>query len=311
MNGNLRNYIKIARPDHWVKQVFVLPGIAFAALIVQADLSQLVLPSMLGLTSVCLIASANYVINEWLDRDFDKYHPKKKDRPSVSNNVRGKFVTLEYMLLVVVGLALGYLVSLPFLLTGVFLLVMGIIYNVNPIRSKDKPFVDVLSESINNPIRLLLGWFIVTNDVIPPSTLIIAYWMGGAFLMAAKRYAEFVFIADPKLAGLYRKSFLSYTRESLLVSAFFYALCSVFFLAVFMFKYRIELILSFPLISAMFAWYLHLTLSASASAQHPEGLYTEKKFLLLVAAIALMIVVLLIVELPYLELLTRTLDFRI
>ena len=75
---------------------------------------------------------------------------------------------------------------------------MGIIYNVRPIRSKDRIYLDVLSESINNPLRLLLGWSAVLAGMLPPSSILMAYWMGGAFLMAVKRYAEYRFINDPE-----------------------------------------------------------------------------------------------------------------
>ena len=59
------------------------------------------------------------------------------------------------------------------------------------------PYVDVLSESVNNPLRLLLGWFVVTPDVVPPVSLLVAYWMVGAFFMASKRFAEYRSIGDP------------------------------------------------------------------------------------------------------------------
>jgi hypothetical protein len=48
-----------------------------------------------------------------------------------------------------------------------WLWVMGVVYNVKPIRSKELPYLDVLSESINNPIRLLLGWFPLIADRVP------------------------------------------------------------------------------------------------------------------------------------------------
>ena len=49
---------------------------------------------------------------------------------------------------------------------------MGPVYNVPPIRTKEIPYVDVITESFNNPIRLLLGWFAVTAGRIPEERLI-------------------------------------------------------------------------------------------------------------------------------------------
>ena len=76
----MKKYIRIARPDHWIKQLFVFPGCLFALLLSQktGNAAEILLTVLLGFLSTCFIASANYVINEWLDAEFDKYHPTKK-----------------------------------------------------------------------------------------------------------------------------------------------------------------------------------------------------------------------------------------
>ena len=77
------------------------------------------------------------------------------------------------------------------MLTVVALLTMGVAYNARPVRSKDRAYLDVLSEAVNNPLRFLLGWFALAPYVLPPLSALLAYWMGGAFLMAIKRYSEY------------------------------------------------------------------------------------------------------------------------
>ena len=199
----MKNYIRIARPDHWVKNIFIIPGLAVGFLLADMPpLGELLYRFVIGFIATCMIASANYVINEWLDAEFDKYHPTKKYRPVVSENMKFSLVMLEYVLLAVVGIALSCLINKGFLATEIWLLVMGIIYNVKPMRTKDIPFLDVISESVNNMIRLLLGWFIVTDASVPPGSILLGYWMGGAFLMGIKRFAEYRMIGDPRTAGL-------------------------------------------------------------------------------------------------------------
>src|SRR5207244_13227734 len=124
----------------------------------------------------------------------------------------------EWVALGVLGLALAYALNQPFFWSGLFLLVMGVVYNVRPFRSKELPYVDVLSESINNPIRLMLGWFAVTAQDFPPLSLLVAYWMIGAFFMATKRFAEYRSLANPAVAGAYRSSFRHYDEQKLLIS---------------------------------------------------------------------------------------------
>ncbi len=296
-----RNYLSIARPDHWFKNIFVIPGVIAAAVFSGAVMRDFALQLVLGLSSTCLIASANYTINEWLDARFDRFHPVKKNRPSVSGKIKAPYVVMQYLFLATAGLTLAWQINFLFLTVSAFFLLMGFLYNVRPFRTKDLVFLDVLSESINNPVRLLLGWFIVTTEFIPPSSLLLGYWMGGAFLMGIKRFAEYRFIADPESAALYRRSFRHYNEENLLISSFFYGMCSLFFTGIFLIKYRIELILTIPFLAFLFAWYMHIGVQPNSPAQHPERLYREKPFVAYLFLLAVLLIVLMFVDLPYLQ----------
>ena len=190
----------------------MLPGFAAAFAVAETGTAPSVSQCVLGLISACLIASANYTINEYLDSEFDRHHPVKRLRAGAKGLLERRYVLLQYAALIAAGLALANLINLPFLLTSVALLVMGVLYNVQPIRTKDKAYLDTLSESVNNPIRFLLGWFIVTPYFIPPGSVLLAYWMGGAFLMGVKRYSEYRGIGDPARAALYRRDGLDRCR---------------------------------------------------------------------------------------------------
>ena len=298
-------YFGIARVDHWVKNAFMLPGIALALLFVHPTGELLLWHAALGLLALCLCASANYTINEYLDAESDRFHPVKRERPAAQDLLDARLVMTQYVLLVALGLAAALQVGRSFAITSGVLLGMGILYNARPARTKDTPYLDVLSESINNPLRLLLGWFALVNDVLPPSSIVLSYWMGGAFLMAVKRFSELRGIGDPERAGLYRRSFRFYTEDSLLVSAFFYAICSAFFLGVFLIKYRIEFLLTFPLFSLMFAWYLAIGLKPHSAAEAPERLFTERRFVAFVALLCAIAGILFYVDIPWLHILVE------
>ena len=298
---NIKDYIAIARPNHWFKNIFMLPGVTLAALFAHIPVNKFLLPLIIGIISTCLISSANYVINEWLDTSYDRFHPTKKNRPSPSGNIEFRFVILEYLILAFLGLILAGKVSIYFFIVSVVFLVMGIIYNLKPFRTKERVYIDVLSEAVNNPIRLLLGWFIVTSHSLPPSSLLLGYWMGGAFLMGIKRYAEYRFIKNPDTASLYRRSFKDYTEDNLLLSSFFYATCSAFFIGVFLIKYRIELLLSLPCFALLFTWYLKIGLQQDSPAQNPEKLFNQKGFALFVFFLCVLVWILLIIDLPTLR----------
>lgn len=301
--AGIKSYIKIARPDHWIKNVFIMPGLVLAIILSDkpVSVSESVVKLLAGFFATCFIASANYVINEWLDAEFDKYHPTKKNRPVVSQNMKFSFVMAEYAVCIVVGLLLSLPVNIPFVLTEIWLLVMGVLYNVKPIRTKDIVYLDVLSESINNMIRLLLGWFIICEDIYPPSSILVGYWMAGAFLMAVKRYAEYRMIGDPKLAGSYRKSFAKYTEATLLCSSFYYGLCATFLIGIFLLKYRIEYIVAIPVLFFLFCYYLYIAYKPDSAAQKPEKLFREKKLMMLVGVLVVLFAVLTVVDIPVMD----------
>ncbi len=302
-SAKLNSYIKIARPDHWIKNFFIVPGLVLAVILIgkPESMGSFIIKLIAGFFATCFIASANYVINEWLDAEFDKFHPTKKFRPVVSENMKFSLVMVEYAICIVIGLALSLLVNIPFFITEVWLLVMGVLYNVKPIRTKDVVYLDVLSESVNNMIRLLLGWFIVCENVYPPSSILVGYWMAGAFLMAVKRYAEYRMINDSKLAGSYRKSFAKYSEATLLCSSFFYALCATFLIGIFLLKYRIEYIVAIPFLFLLFCYYLYIAHKPDSAAQKPEKLFREKKLMLLVGVLIILFAVLTVVDIPVMK----------
>lgn len=301
----LRRYVQIARPDHWIKNIFVVPGAAAALAVAPGAGAVAVLPFVLALVAACLLASANYTINEFLDARHDRFHPQKSGRPGACGLLDGRIVLLQYLLLLIAGLAVAARINQPFVLAGLALAVMGVLYNAPPIRTKDKAYLDVLSESVNNPIRFFLGWFAITGATLPPASALLAYWMGGAFLMAIKRYSEYRGIADPARAALYRRSFAHYSEQSLLLSGFFFALCSAFFTAIFLIKYRIEFLLLFPLIATLFTWYVAIGLKRDSAAQAPEKLHREVAFLCFAAFTFLAAAVLFFIDLPFLRALTE------
>lgn len=295
-------YVRIMRVDHWFKNVFVLPGIVVAISSQDhVEWSQFARNAVLGMAAVCLIASSNYVINEVLDAPFDRHHPIKRFRPVPSGLVNIKIAYAEWLLLMVIGLALGALVSLPLTLSLAGLWLAGCAYNIPPVRTKDVPYLDVLTESINNPLRMLIGWYIVPNSPVPPVSLLISYWMIGCFFMGLKRFAEYRDMADQREEQIrYRKSFAVYTEERLLVSIMFYASAAMLFFGAFVQRYRIELILSFPLVALIMAIYFKLAFRSSSPVEHPEKLYKEHGLMLAVTSCSVLMVVLLFINIPVL-----------
>jgi 4-hydroxybenzoate polyprenyltransferase len=294
-------YLSIARPDHWFKNVFMALGVFLAYFYHPEVMSAgTVLSIAWAVLATCLVASSNYVINEILDAPTDLSHPVKRNRPIPSGRVWLPLAYAEWLLLGALGLGLAAAINGPFFGAAAFLLVMGIVYNVRPLRAKEHAYVDVLCESINNPIRLLLGWFAVTAVEFPPVSLLVAYWMIGAFFMATKRLAEYRSINDRAVAGAYRSSFRHYTQENLIISMFFHVTCFALFLGVFIIRYHLELILIFPLVAGFVCYYLHVAFKKDSAAQNPERLYRERGLMAYLVVCVVAFVGLMFVHIPML-----------
>src|SRR5438045_7795678 len=89
-------YLRIARFDHWIKTIFMLPGLAFGYLSAGAIPPTFASDLLVSLLSLGLLASANYTINEYLDAEFDRYHPQKQNRAGVKEPLDARIVWLEY-----------------------------------------------------------------------------------------------------------------------------------------------------------------------------------------------------------------------
>jgi 4-hydroxybenzoate polyprenyltransferase len=205
---------------------------------------------------------------------------------------------VQWIALMLVGVGIGYSVSPSFALTVLVLWIMGCIYNIPPVRSKDLPYVDVLSEAVNNPLRLLAGWFLVGTASVAPASLLLSYWMIGCYFMGMKRYAEYRDIGDPERAAAYRKSFAFYNEKRLLVSIVFYGSAAMLFLGAFIMRYRLELVLSFPLVALVMAMYLLLAFEPNSAVQRPEGLYRQPQLMAAVLACSAAMAILMVVDIP-------------
>jgi len=277
----MRQTLRVLRLDHWHKNIFVLLGSIAAVEFAHQDYSTSQIWNItLGIFLSCLVSSVNYVINEFLDASGDAKHPRKKSRPVPSGTINPQhlFFAASWFLIAAVSIAAwihNWAVSLGLMV----LFGSGILYNVEPARFKEMPILDVIIESLNNPIRLVIGWYATLSPMgFPPLTLLLLVWVYGAFLMSAKRLAERRFLG--KDAFIYRVTYRVYTQRWLFVQTGLYALISIALFLWVALDRSPRLLWAVPTVLIHLGWVIKLTLDKESVMMDPEHAYTKRLFIL-------------------------------
>jgi 4-hydroxybenzoate polyprenyltransferase len=289
--GTWVDYLRPLRFDHWIKNAVVPVG-SVLALVASRRTPDLELLVDIGLAFVVSggVSSVNYAINEVLDAPFDARHPSKRHRPIPSGRVR---VVPLLALTAVLGLvtfgAAVWRFDGRLVLATVALFVAGLLYNLQPVRLKDWPYLDAVVESLTNPIRIAIGWYaVVAVGPPPPVFLLVAVWAFGAFLMTGKRLAELRLLGEA--AARYRPTFAAYSIRGLLVVQLAYALLGLLGLAALFASQRPQLLPALPLIAVVVGWAFKMTFEDESPLIDPEHLYRRPVFLLVTLAVFAVIV---------------------
>ena len=224
------------RFSHILKNFLMFPGSVLGWQLGGRDLGggvdSVLFEIFLVFVGLCLVASWNYTLNDFCDRAGDCAHPEKRNRIPVGAG-RGwrRFPMLAGAVLISGAATLVWVAELcnaVAVVLGLFAL-SGAIYNIPPIRLKRFPFIDVVVEALNLPVRLALGWYAVAPDgPLPPLSSMLAIWAFGGVLLTGKRAAELARISDPAVAHAYRPALLHYTRERALVVSSLYGMVMLF-----------------------------------------------------------------------------------
>lgn len=181
MNAPLE-LIRLLRPKQWVKSLFVFVGLLFGHAWGDASLVWRVLAAAGGFA---LVSSCVYILNDIADREADRQHPRKRNRPLAKGTVSLNAAVALALVAGTTGGVLGYYASPLVALLLAFYGLMNIAYTLG---LKRVVILDVFIIAAGFMLRLLAG----TSGVgIPPSQwLLLCGLMLTLFLGFVKRRAE-------------------------------------------------------------------------------------------------------------------------
>jgi 4-hydroxybenzoate polyprenyltransferase len=186
---NLSGLLRTMRPRQWVKNVIV-----FAALVFDG---KLFVPELFAKTTAiffafCLISSSVYIINDLVDMEKDRQHPRKRTRPLASGQLDPRVAMAAAALLAVVAIGGAFWLDMW---AGVVLLVylaQNIAYSF---WLKNIVILDVMVLALGFLLRVLAGVVVVQVTNFSP-WLYICVTLLALFLGFGKRRQEIVLLEE-------------------------------------------------------------------------------------------------------------------
>jgi len=164
--------------------------------------------AILPFFSFCSASSAAYILNDLLDRENDRHHPDKRNRPIASGRIPLRSASLLAALLAFCACVMAWSVSLLFLAYLVSYLLLSIGYST---RFKSVVLLDIFCISAGFLLRLQAGG--VAFDVPISEWLFLSVFLLSVFLSTGKRLSEKQRLGDS--AKHHRKALVAYSKTFL------------------------------------------------------------------------------------------------
>ena len=183
----------ILRPTQWLKNVFL-----FAPLIFSRHLFEAIYfwHEVIAFVCFCLASSIVYIVNDFTDREADKLHPLKRNRPLASGSLRPVDAVVIILLLLVFVICFTPFLSVQF---WCIIALYGFLNIAYSIWLKRIVIVDVFIIAAGFMLRVLAGVFAI--DVVISSWLILCTLFVSVFLAVSKRRGELMLSASADSYG--------------------------------------------------------------------------------------------------------------
>ena len=205
--------VRTARPKQWLKNVLVFAAPGAAGVLTHRHA---LIDAVAAFGIFCLVASGVYFVNDALDVDADRRHPRKRLRPIAAGVIGVRQAQAIGTCLVALGLALSALVALKFTVVLAIYVAVQVAYSL---WLKDEAVVDLAAVASGFVLRAIAG-AVAVGVPISQWFLIVATF-GSLFMVTGKRFADLAEVDDDQIALRPALSTYSsaYLRSVLVMSA--------------------------------------------------------------------------------------------
>lgn len=200
-----RAWIRLLRPQQWVKNFFVLAPLLFSGKALDGGAQRAALTAFVAF---CLLASSVYIVNDVIDREQDRAHPTKRLRPIAAGTIAPVTALLLALVTLVASLAAAWTLGRGVVGCAIAYLALNLAYSV---WIKHVVILDVFAISAFFILRLLAGSAAV--QVSPSVWLVLCGGLLALYLGFAKRRHELVLLGNGSsdhraVLGQYSTAFL-------------------------------------------------------------------------------------------------------
>jgi len=185
----LRSIIKELRVHQWVKNLFVLIPLVFdRQLFVFGSFYR----AFAGFILFCFVSSSIYIINDIMDVEADRKHPKKRNRPIASGALPVNIAWVISLVFIVGSLIIGFYLSKFFALILLIYFAVNFAYST---RLKHVVLIDVLIIASGYVLRVAAGVSLIVVERFSPWLYVVTTLLA-LFLGLGKRRGELISIND-------------------------------------------------------------------------------------------------------------------
>jgi len=189
MKSRAKDMIMMMRPQQWVKNLFIFPALIFSK---QLFNTVMLGESVSAFLIFCMLSGSVYIINDIVDIDLDRHHPRKRQRPIASGRVPIPVARVTHVALALAAMGLAFSLNREFGFIALVYYLMNLSYTF---WLKRVVIVDVLVVAAGFVIRAAAGGFAIGVQV--SNWLFICTSLIALFLVLAKRRHELL-VADER-----------------------------------------------------------------------------------------------------------------
>jgi len=265
----IKELIISMRPKQWYKNFVLFAGILFSLNFFNIHMWVTVIFSFI---IFCMVSGSEYIINDIMDKERDKIHPNKCNRPIASGKLNESTAFIYVALTLCMAFLGAYLINIQFLGIALVYFFLIILYSL---FLKHIAIIDVLTISLGFVLRAIAGCLAIKVSVSP--WLIVCAFLIALFLALGKRKHELMLLEDG--ASNHRKVLDDFLPETLdkMINIVTSALIMSYSLYTFLTKNNVMMV-TIPIIIYGIFRYIFLINSKNMGGE-PEMLFKDRGML--------------------------------